>query len=90
VIKTQEATDLQSCWNKALPNERVFVLLARDPAAPEAIREWVAERITSGKSHRDDPQIVEALLCAALMDDERDAVRAEISHVETVQEGATP
>lgn len=71
MIKTDEATNPNSCWNKGRDDERMFVLLARDEAAPMAIRTWVAERIRLGKNTYTDPQIVEALDCAARMDDER-------------------
>lgn len=32
------------CYNNALPDEPMFVLLGRDPDAPRLIREWVEER----------------------------------------------
>ncbi len=54
--------------NKADANEMTFVLLARDIAAPVTIRAWVEERIRLGKNHRDDAQIVEALHCSAVME----------------------
>jgi hypothetical protein len=62
--------DPNSCWNKARDDERLFVLLARDPAAPAAIRAWVAERVRIGKNAEGDPQIVEALDAAARVEDE--------------------
>lgn len=31
----------KSCMNKALDDELVFILLARDPFAPQVIMEWV-------------------------------------------------
>lgn len=71
MIKSDEAADPNSCWNKARDYERVFVLLARDEAASHAIREWANERVRIGKNDRFDPQIVEALDCADRMDDER-------------------
>lgn len=74
MIKRDEAQDPRSCWNKGREDERMFVLLARDQAAPVAIRAWAAERIRLGKNAAGDPQIVEALDCAARMDDERQRV----------------
>jgi hypothetical protein len=71
MIKRQELIDPGSCLNKARDDERIFVLLARDAAAPVAIRAWVKERIALGKNKPDDPQIVEAELCARLMEQER-------------------
>lgn len=44
MIKSEELANPNSCLNKARNNEMLFVLLARDPAAPAAIRAWIAER----------------------------------------------
>lgn len=71
MLKAEETANPQSCWNKGRHDERMFVLLARDEAAPAAIRVWCAERIRLGKNQPGDPQIEEAMLCAALMEDER-------------------
>ena len=68
--KTDEATQRNSCWNKARDDERVFVLLARDAAAPETLRFWASRRVELGKNQPGDPQIVEALDCADRMEDE--------------------
>lgn len=74
MLKTEETSNPQSCWNKGRHDERMFVLLARDEASPATIRAWCAERIRLGKNQERDPQIDEALLCAALMEDERKRV----------------
>lgn len=71
MIKRDEIEDNSSCFSKARDDERLFVLLARDPAAPIAIRAWVAERVRLGKNVLTDAQIVEALDCAARMETER-------------------
>ena len=71
MIKRDEISEPESCLNKARDNERLFVLLARDAAAPVAIRAWVAERLRLGKNKLDDAQIREALDCAARMEIER-------------------
>jgi len=76
MIKRDEIDDTESCFNKAGDGERLFVLLARDPAAPVAIRAWVKERLHLGKNHLDDAQIVEALDCARLMGGERAEVES--------------
>lgn len=68
MLKRDELADPKSCLSRALPDERVFVLLARDKAAPAAIRAWVELRVALGKNQRDDGQIVEALDCAAKME----------------------
>lgn len=39
---TKNTPSLFDCYAKALPDEPMFHLLARDPAAPELIRIWVA------------------------------------------------
>lgn len=69
--KSDEIEHTESCFNKARDNERLFILLARDPAAPAAIRAWVAERIRLCKNNLADDQIQEALECAHLMEAER-------------------
>lgn len=71
MIKRDELNDPESCLSKAHANERLFVLLARDPAAPVAIRAWIAERIRLGKNAPDDAQILEAIECVRLMEVER-------------------
>lgn len=56
----------------AHPEEMVFVLLSRDPAAPAVIRAWVAERLRLNKNKTTDQKIVEALKCADTMEEEAD------------------
>lgn len=50
-----------TCLNKARDDERIFVLLERDEAAPYAIRAWAEKRIELGKNHPHDAQITAAL-----------------------------
>lgn len=66
-----ELADPESCFNRAEDEEMLFVLLARDAAAPVAIRAWVEERIRLGKNQVDDAQIREALGCARIMEEQR-------------------
>lgn len=40
--------DGDPCYDAALDNEPMFVLLARDPQAPELIRKWARDREASG------------------------------------------
>lgn len=68
--KKDELAKQHTCMQHAHPNEMVFVLLSRDAASPVAIRAWVAERLRLGKNTETDPQIVEALECAATMESE--------------------
>lgn len=53
------------CYAKAAPDEPMFVLLPRDPLAPDLVREWARR-----KSQRlEDPEkIVEAWSCAKEME----------------------
>lgn len=60
MIKAKELLRPNSCWNKAKEDELVFVLLARDSAAPLAVRAWINERLKQGLNKPDDPQIKEA------------------------------
>jgi hypothetical protein len=77
MIKACELADSNSCLNRAMSDEMIFVLLARDRAAPAAIRSWVDERIRIGKNKRADPEIIQALVAAQEM--ERDYVRVRLS-----------
>jgi hypothetical protein len=71
--KSTELTDPESCLSRAFPNEMLFVLLERDPAAPVAIRAWIKERIRIGRNKPGDGQILEAEACAKYMEAPDDA-----------------
>lgn len=71
MIKHQELQDPTSCLNRAHEFEWLFVLLARDPAAPAAIRFWVQERIRLGKNKSEDAQMKQALQNASNMEAQR-------------------
>lgn len=71
MIKSAEVLDTNSCLSRAKSDEMLFVLLARDEAAPFAIREWCRERCRLQKNRWDDPQIKEALDCAEEMERQR-------------------
>lgn len=73
-----ELADLGSCINRALPDEMTFVLLARDMAAPAAIRAWCAERIKLGLNSAFDEQIGEAQAIIYRMEKSRDEIRKEL------------
>lgn len=68
MIKRDEIADPSSCWNKAGDGERVFVILERDVAAPDTVREWCRLRIALGKNKLGDPQISEAMEWARLVE----------------------
>lgn len=42
MLKKNELIEPSSCLNKAGPEEPIFVLRAKDPAAPATIRLWAA------------------------------------------------
>lgn len=69
MLKRDETALPDSCWNRANPDEMVFVLLARDPAAPAAIRAWCAERVRIGKNKPGDAKLANAELCAVRMEE---------------------
>lgn len=72
--KSDELTDPNSCMSKAHDDEMTFVLLARDIAAPWAIRLWIVLRILRGKNKWNDAQIQEALHCAREMNRQKKTV----------------
>lgn len=76
MLKRDELEDTNSCFNHARDGERLFILLARDPASPVVIRAWIAERLRLGKNVPGDEQIREAFECAALMELERSEIEA--------------
>lgn len=71
MLKRDELTNPASCMSRANDDEMTFVFLARDAAAPYAIRCWVAQRIRLGKNEPDDEQIAAALAVADAMDRQR-------------------
>lgn len=71
MIKRDEEKRADSCFNRALPDEWMFVLLGRDAAAPAAIRAWCVERVNLGRNHPGDAQILEALSVANNMEASR-------------------
>jgi hypothetical protein len=71
--KKQELSDPHSYLNRATDYELLFVLLARDPCAPHAIRAWATERCRLGLNEPTDPQILEATALATGMQAQRHA-----------------
>ena len=62
------------CYANAEPDEPMFVLLARDPAAAATVRTWVDMRLllSGGKIDDNDlAQLREAMSCAVAMDEWR-------------------
>lgn len=57
------------CYAKAEDDEPMFVLLARDPAAPHAVRQWAyGERDFGDKSEDHVRKVREAFECATAME----------------------
>lgn len=52
------------CYEKALPDEPMFILLARDKHAPHLVEYWASNRRASGE---DLNKVKEALDCATAM-----------------------
>ncbi len=71
MTKHDELTKPDSCLSKARDNEMLFVLLGRDAAAPAVVRAWILERIRLGKNQPGDPQLVEALEWARIVEGEQ-------------------
>lgn len=70
--RQQELENPQSCFNKAAPDEPLFVLRANDELAPETLREWAWDYKTQKKrASRYGPEqqkkFEEALALAAAM-----------------------
>lgn len=59
------------CYGNALPDEPMFILLARDPRAPDLVEAWAGARIydiATGKRPQGDMAMVEeAQQCAKNM-----------------------
>jgi hypothetical protein len=68
-----------NCYANAEPDEPMFILLARDPVAPDAILHWIAYRedlIRRGiKPASDRSMLIEARNCAVAMIEWRKANR---------------
>lgn len=59
------------CYANALPDEPMFILLARDPNAPALVEEWAVGRmrdiVMNLRPRSDLPMVDEAQRCAANM-----------------------
>lgn len=81
MTKQEQINDPNSCWNKAKPDEEVFVLLARDLAAPNTIREWVEIRRSCGRGETldDKLQLLDAERVAEKMEEQYDSIPIKTS-----------
>lgn len=62
---TKNNPGVYDCYANALPDEPMFILLARDEKAPFAVRKW-ARRYRL--RHGDDEKYREAMACARSME----------------------
>jgi hypothetical protein len=56
------------CYAKAEPDEPLFVLLARDPHAPELVRRWAELRALEIGPDGPREKVTEAMECAIQME----------------------
>lgn len=72
---TRRSPGSYDCYSRALPDEPMFTLLARDPRAPQLLREWADLRradIIKGERSEDDLRMCqEADECADQMEEWR-------------------
>lgn len=54
------------CYEKAEPDEPMFVLLGRDPMAPSVVMAWAAAEMDA---RGDSDKVQEAIACATAMDE---------------------
>lgn len=82
------------CYANAAPDEPMFILLARDAAAPDVVEAWARGRewqIDNGlKPESDRPMVAEARLCASAMRVWRKANRPAPAHLPASPAGGSP
>jgi hypothetical protein len=70
-VGTKNNPGAYDCYANALPDEPMFILLARDPSAPSKVRAWAYDRENAiHHGHRpesDRAMVVEARRCADAM-----------------------
>lgn len=75
----QTLAERDSCLNRLVAHEQLFVLMGRDPAAPLTICTWAIRRMQLGLNRADDKQMVEAFAVAELMESMRAGLRSRLS-----------
>lgn len=83
--RNDELTNPESCLNKAEPLEMVFVLLARDKAAPAAIEAWINKRLELGLNKPGDKQISDARSCIEVFENEGELIRCQRDLVKALE-----
>jgi len=70
-VATKNEELASGCFSRAMPDEPMFVLLARDPSAPSLVESWAHRRATEiGQGNRpesDKAQVGEAYALASKM-----------------------
>lgn len=84
---TKENPGPSDCYAKAMPDEPVFVLLARDPQAPGLVRAWADERESIGE---DPEKVAEARAVADDMEAYNSFGEAHVTVVEEDDGNARP
>lgn len=54
MVNTKTHPGMFRCYEAALPDEPMFVILGRDPAGPATLEYWAQQRIQQGKVHEPD------------------------------------
>ena len=65
---TKDKPGKYDCYLRAEPDEPLFVLRAKDPAAPAAVRAWIAERQKRVDKPGEAERLAEAETCALAME----------------------
>lgn len=80
-METKKKPASFDCYTNALPDEPIFVLLARDESAPRLVRKWCelrfAEMGEGLRSTEELPQVREAQAVANAMEEWRQANKGE-------------
>ena len=75
---TKQNPGVFDCYHEAAPDEPMFVLLARDPNAPNVVREWAWKYFDRKcKAHEYDQHACDKYVEAMLVADEMDAWRKQ-------------
>jgi len=72
-IKERElwaSKDNSTCLQKALPEEPVFVLLARDATSAKTVVHWIGDNL-----HRNENELRDAFECAMAMKSYRERIK---------------
>lgn len=74
------------CIKKALPDEQLFTLMARDETAPSVIMYWIEKNLSNQPKER----LLEAFNCALAMTEQHQAIRNTINSNKSTRGNLTP